>query len=100
MSNEKLKKVFKIVFNKYLLAVVALAAWLTFFDRNDIFTQYDLYQQVQKLKTERDYYKKEIESNREMMRELENDPLVLERYAREVHLMKRPDEEVFVIKSK
>jgi hypothetical protein len=43
------KKIFSVVANKYLLTVVGLAVWLTFFDRNDIFTQYDLKQQVLKL---------------------------------------------------
>ena len=100
MSASKVKNILKVVFNKYLLTLVALAVWLTFFDRNDIFTQYDLYQQVQKLKSERDYFKLEIESNRAMIQKLEKDPSVLEKYAREVHLMKKADEDVFIIKTK
>ena len=100
MSKGKLIKILKVIFNKYLLTLFALGVWLTFFDRNDVFTQYDLYQQVQKLKQERDYYKKEIDANRGMIKKLETDPLTLEKYAREVHLMKKSDEEVFVIKSK
>ena len=99
MAKSKLNKVLKVIFNKYLITLFAVAVWLTFFDRNDIFTQYDLYQQVQKLKQERDYYKKEIENNRSMIKKLETDPLTLEKFAREVHLMKKADEEVFVIKS-
>ncbi|MFN5182472.1 MAG: FtsB family cell division protein [Bacteroidota bacterium] len=100
MNSGKLKKTLKIIFNKYLITVVALAVWVVFFDRNDIFTQYDLYQQVQKLKAERDYFKKGIENNRLMIQKLNTDAATIEKYAREVHLMKKSDEEVFVIKTK
>jgi cell division protein DivIC len=100
MAANKLKKTLKIIFNKYLITLMALATWIAFFDRNDIFTQYDLYQQVQKLKSERDYFKKEIDANKAMIQKLNTDQVTLEKYAREVHLMKKPDEEVFVIKTK
>src|ERR1700745_1797087 len=94
------KKVTKTIFNKYLICLLATAVWLTFFDRNDVFTQLDLYRQVQKLKSERDFYHNEIESNKKMISDLQTDPEVLEKFAREVHLMKKPDEEVFVLSKK
>jgi cell division protein FtsB len=96
----KAKKYLKIVFNKYLVTLVAVGVWLTFFDRNDLFTQLDLFQQVQKLKSERDYYKADIDQNKKMMQSLQTDPKALEKYAREVYLMKKQDEDVFVISRK
>jgi cell division protein DivIC len=100
MKKNKFKKIVSIVFNKYLLTTIALGVWLAFFDRNDAFTQYDLYCKVQQLKGERDYYQQDIENSRKMIQELQTNTEVLEKYAREVHLMKKPDEDVFVIKSK
>lgn len=96
----KTKKVFKIIFNKYLITVVAVGIWLTFFDRNDLFTQLDLYRKVQKLKAERDYYMNDIVKNKEMIQSLETDAEALEKFAREEHLMKKSDEDVFVISAK
>lgn len=96
----KLKKTLKVIFNKYLITLIAVGAWLTFFDRNDIFTQYDLYNKVQKLKAERDYYRSDIDKNKVMIQDLQTNPEVLEKFAREQHLMKKPDEEVFIIKGK
>lgn len=90
----------KIVFNKYLITLAAVGVWLAFFDRNDVFTQYDLYRKVQKLKSERDYYRNDIEKNKKMINDLQVNPEVLEKFAREEHLMKKADEEVFVIKGR
>ncbi len=96
----KAKKYLKVIFNKYLVTLVAVGVWLTFFDRNDLFTQLDLYNNVQKLKAERDYYKEDIEKNKTMINSLQTDPEALETFAREVHLMKKADEDVFVISKK
>lgn len=96
----KRKSIFKLVFNKYLLVLVAIGVWLTFFDRNDVFTQLDLYRKVSKLKAERNYYQKDISENKQMIHDLQSDPEVLEKFAREHHLMKKPEEEVFILTSK
>ena len=46
--------------NKYILTLLLFLTWMLFFDRNDIFTQYDLKQQVNKLDKEKNYYVAEI----------------------------------------
>lgn len=94
------KKVLKVVKNKYLLTIVGLAVWLTFFDRNDIFTQYSLRQDVKKLEKERNYYVAEISSNKKNIEELQTNQKSLEQFARETYLMKKDNEEVFVIVKK
>mgnify|MGYP001607032674 CR=1 FL=1 len=95
-----LKKILKVVKNKYLLTLVGLAVWLTFFDRNDIFTQYSLKQEVNKLEKERNYYLDEITSNKKNIEELQTNQTSLETFARETYLMKKDNEEVFVIVKK
>ena len=94
------KKIFSVVTNKYLLTVVGLAVWLTFFDRNDIFTQYDLKQQVLKLEKERNYYLEQIIANNKAIEELHTNQKSIEKFARETYLMKRDNEAVFVIVKK
>ena len=95
-----LKKVFAVIGNKYLITISGLALWLTFFDRNDIFTQYDLKKQVLKLEKERDYYLHEINANNTAIEELHTNQKSLEKFARETYLMKRDNEDVFVIVKK
>jgi len=80
--------------------MVGLVVWLTFFDRNDIFTQYDLRQQVLKLEKERNYYLQEIIANNQAIDELHTNQKSLEKFARETYLMKRDNEDIFVIVKK
>lgn len=86
----------KIIKNKYLLVIIALGFWLLYFDKNDVFTQFDLIQKCNKLNAEKDYYKAEIQNNKNEIYELQNNTESLETFAREKYLMKKDNEEVFV----
>ena len=89
--------VLKILKNKYFLVISALVVWLLYFDRNDVFTQFELIDKCNKLKVERDYYIAEIEKNKNEIHELQNNMESLETFAREKYLMKKDNEDVFVI---
>ena len=86
--------------NKYFIVIVVLISWLLYFDKNDVFTQYELVQKCNKLNTERDYYIAEIEKNKLEINELQNNSKSLETFAREKYLMKKDDEDVFVFTTK
>jgi cell division protein FtsB len=92
--------IFKILKNKYFIVVVVLISWLLYFDKNDVFTQYELVQKCNKLNAERDYYIAEIEKNKMEINELQNNSKSLETFAREKYLMKKDDEDVFVFTTK
>jgi cell division protein FtsB len=83
--------------NKYFLVTMAFVVWMIFFDKNDLFSQYQYHQQVSKLKQERDFYQKETAKVRKDLDELSSNPQMLEKFAREKYLMKRDNEDVFVI---
>ncbi|MBS1652293.1 MAG: septum formation initiator family protein [Bacteroidetes bacterium] len=93
-------KFFKIIKNKYLITVCGLLVWLLFFDKNDVFTQWDLVQRCKKLTNEREYYKSEIEKNIFLLSELKTNMNSLETFARERYLMKADNEDVFVFSNK
>ncbi|MCU0359354.1 MAG: septum formation initiator family protein [Bacteroidia bacterium] len=82
--------------NKYLLSVLLILVWLVFFDKNDVFTQYELIQKCHKLNAEKDYYLKEIENNKKELDELRENSKTLETFAREKYLMKKENEDLFV----
>lgn len=90
----------KILKNKYFLVIVGLVVWLLYFDRNDVFTQLDLIKKCNKLKSERDYYIAEIETNKNEIHELQHNKKSLETFAREKYLMKKDNEDVFVFVQK
>jgi cell division protein FtsB len=70
---------------------------MVFFDRNDLFSQYEYHQQVSKLEQERDFYQKETAKVHQDLDELNSNKQKLEKFAREKYLMKRYNEDVFVI---
>ncbi len=75
----------------------AFLVWMVFFDRNDLFSQYQYHHQLSKLKQERDFYQKETTKVHKDLDELNSNKEKLEKFAREKYLMKRDNEEVFVI---
>lgn len=74
-----------------------LLAWLLFFDRYDFMTQYATVKELKQLQEEKDYYLTEITKNENDLHHLKNDPVYLERFAREQYLMKQAHEDVFII---
>ena len=86
--------------NKYFLTITGIVVWLLFFDRNDVFTQYELIQKCHKLDKERAYYQAEIENNKVNLQELMTNKKSLETFSREKYLMKKDNEDVFVFVAK
>lgn len=76
---------------------MVLVVWLLFFDKNDIFSQYDRHEQVKKLEQEANYFRSEINRNKTEQSELQSNPKQLEKFAREHYLMKKDSEDIYVI---
>ncbi len=92
-----MKRLLDLFKNKYFLVTIAFLVWMIFFDKNDLFSQYQYHQQVSKLKQERDFYKKQTAKVSKDLDELTSDPQKLEKFAREKYLMRKDNEDVFVV---
>ncbi|MEO5642140.1 MAG: septum formation initiator family protein [Bacteroidia bacterium] len=92
-----LKSIFSFFKNKYVLTIVVMAVWLLFFDRNDVFTQYERHEEVKKLEAEHTYYKTEIANNKREGIELQSNLKLLEKFGREHYLMKKDNEEIYLL---
>jgi len=57
----------------------------------------DRKQQVEKLEKDVQFYKDEIRRNKEALEQLQSDTVLLEKFAREHYLMKKDNEEIYVI---
>jgi cell division protein FtsB len=90
-------RLFNLFRNKYFLVTLAFVVYMIFFDKNDLFSQYQYYEQVSKLKTERDFYLKQTAQVNKDLDELTTNPQKLEKFARERYLMKKDNEDVFLI---
>jgi len=91
------KKILKVLKNKYFIVSVAFLVWLVFFDQNNIISQLKLSRKLKQLKQQKEYYELEIRSNEKATLELMNDTDQLEKYAREKYLMKKDNEDLFII---
>jgi cell division protein DivIC len=83
--------------NKFLLASTAFVVWMLFFDRNDVFTQMERKSELNKLKESKAYFEKQIAENRRFSKDLQFNASAIEKYAREKYLMKRDNEDLFII---
>lgn len=83
--------------NKYVLVLIAALVWLMFFDQNNLIQQYRHSRQLRQFEVEKQYYLHEIAHDSLALEKLKNDPEELERYARERYLMKRQNEDIFII---
>lgn len=91
-----LGQIFRIVFNRYLLAIAAFLVWMFFFDRNDVVHQIRKTQELKELNEKIQYYEEEIARSETELQGLQNDPAILEKYAREKYLMKRENEDIYL----
>lgn len=87
----------KMIKNKYFLTFIIFFIYMLFFDSNNLIRQFELMKELKGVEVERKYYMEEINSNVSTTENLLSDIKKLERYAREKFLMKRSDEDVFMI---
>jgi cell division protein FtsB len=83
--------------NKYILTIIIFLAWVLLLDSNNLIARYKELRELHKLKTDREYYIKRIEVDRQKLHELKTDNHNLEKFAREQYLMKKPGEDLYII---
>ena len=83
--------------NKYLITGIAFAVWMTFFDRNDITLQLKRIRELNKLEESEKLMNKQIADTRQELGLLKTNPRTLEKYAREKYMMKKDNEDVYII---
>jgi len=97
MNIKRFSGVLRLFRNKYISSVIVFVIWISFFDRNDLFTQWDRKQELQKLEVSKTFYEKEIADTKKDLMDLNNNPAILEKFAREKFYLKKPNEEIFII---
>lgn len=96
LKDIKNKSAFKIATNIYIIILTVFVVWMLFFDENSYLAHKDLNKEISELETWIKYHKKEIKKDKKTIKDLE-DSLKLERYAREKYLMKKQNEDVYII---
>ena len=75
------------------------ALMMLFFDDNNLFVQLDRKHQLNELLTSKRFYEKEIIKTRQDLTNLQSSPAAIEKFARENFIMKRDNEDVFIVET-
>ena len=83
----------------WLITILFLALTFTMGD-SSLYKRYTYDERIRSLEKEIKHYQKEIELNSKKLNDLHTDKEGLERFAREEYYMKKPNEDVYIIKNK
>ena len=83
--------------NKYWLVTILFLAITFIIGDSNLYNRYKYNERIRYLESELNRLNKEIEQNRKKIREIQTDREGLERFAREEYLMKKENEDLFII---
>jgi cell division protein FtsB len=83
--------------NRYGLAAAFFAAWMGIFSDNDLWTLWKNKRELSRMREQSAWYAREIARTKEQLAEINSDTELLEKFARERYLMKRDNEDIFVL---
>ncbi|WP_457619127.1 FtsB family cell division protein [Lutibacter sp.] len=92
----KNKPIVKVITNKYVIILSIFIIWMGFFDENSMLNHREFNKEINKLKSEKKYYKTQIKQDKELINKLKNNE-ELEKFAREEYHMKKDNEEIYLI---
>ncbi|MBC5634212.1 FtsB family cell division protein [Parabacteroides hominis] len=86
--------------NAYWLVTIVFFALTFVLGDSSLYKRYTYDEKIRSLEKEIKHYQKEIEVNSKKLNDLHTDKEGLERFAREEYFMKKPNEDVYIIKNK
>ena len=84
--------------NAYWLVTIVFFALTFVLGDSSLYKRYTYDEKIRSLEKEIKHYQKEIEVNSKKLNDLHTDKEGLERFAREEYFMKKPNEDVYIIK--
>ena len=85
--------------SKYVLTTLGFTIWILFFDARDFITSHFREKgELRKLEQSKKYYEQQIADTQKELDQLKTNPALLEKYAREKCLMKKDNEDLFLIR--
>lgn len=89
-------RLFKLIKSTYGIIIILFIFWMIFFDSNSLIIHNELNNDINELDVQKSYYEKEIAKDNIELQLIQTDS-GLEKYAREKLLMKKENEEIFLI---
>lgn len=88
---------FALLNNKYLIAGTFFLIWMLFFDPKDIGSAVNRWQKYNELRASEQHFIQQIDDTKAELGQLKNNAQTIEKYAREKYLMKKDNEDLFII---
>ncbi|NDV69775.1 septum formation initiator family protein [Dysgonomonas sp. 25] len=80
-----------------LLAIVVLIVFAFFVSDSNIFTRLNYDIEIHDLNNQIEYYREQAEKDKERLQQLNSNKEDIEKFARENFMMKKPDEDIFIV---
>ena len=80
-----------------MIAIIAFVVWMLFFDRNNFINQVRLVNTLNDLNEQKEFFQREIRKDSAELQRLKTDTTSLEKFAREKYLMKKENEDIYLI---
>jgi len=90
------KKLVKFIINRYVLILIAFSIWMLFFDGNSYLVHKEYNKEIDKINKANKFYKENTKEYNIVIKKLK-DTSQLERFAREKYLMKKDNEDIYLI---
>ncbi|OJU52874.1 MAG: hypothetical protein BGN96_10195 [Bacteroidales bacterium 45-6] len=85
-------------FSKVQLLSIGIIVVIAFFiGDSNVFNRFNNNMRISELNKQIEYYREETQKNKEKLIELNSSKENIEKFARENYLMKKPDEDVFIV---
>ena len=85
--------------SKYFISGFAFLVWMLFFDKNDFFSQYNRLKLSKEIKRIDQKKTRDIADTRIELDLLKTNAQTIEKYAREKYMMKKDNEDLFILNS-
>ncbi|MCL7763355.1 septum formation initiator family protein [Polaribacter sp. Z014] len=86
----------KILTNVFVLILIPFLIWMFFFDENSYLVHRKFDNEITDLESTISFYEKKIKEDKATIKKLQ-DSIQLERFAREKYLMKKENEDIYLI---
>ena len=94
---ENWKKILPYIKNKYILTSILFFLWILIFDSNNLINRMQKINNLKQLQKEKIEYIEQIKTDSRKLEELITNKENLEKFAREQYLMKKENEDIFII---
>lgn len=97
---DHIMRILPFIRNKFIITVVVFVVWMMFFDQYNLISRINNNRKIAELEQQKEFYIAEIQRSKRLLQELEGDNKSLEKFAREQYLMKKDDEDIYIVKVK